>query len=326
MTTATHPFRKYDHLERLGHRMVQGIDMGLVYVFPKLDGTNASIWHDPESGNTQTASRRRVLSLDDDNAGFCAWATGGDEIAERLRALCREHPNWILYGEWLVPHTLRTYRQEVWRKFWIFDVYDRDQGTYLAYDEYRGALAAAELDYIEPLCTIQDPGTDQLIAQCETNTYLIAENAGVGEGVVLKNYAWRQHGHPWAKIVRNVFKEKAARAHGHAEKQGEFNVELAIAEEFVTPHLVGKTRAKVVLDIANDVGISTEDPNFQHQVEAEYRNRVIPQLLGRVFHDLIEEEMWAIVKKYEKKSPVINLKSLRGRVTLQVKALAEDLF
>lgn len=313
-------FRRYDHLVRLGHRNVQGIDIGLVYVFPKLDGTNASVWWDGEK--LRAASRNRVLSMDDDNAGFCAWVMS--EEGEGLQNFCVDHPNAIVYGEWMVPHTLKTYREEVWRRFWIFDVYDRERGTYASYEDYAPRMAPYELSVIEPLCTIQDPSEDQLKAQVEMNTYLIAEGAGLGEGVVLKNYAWRQHGTPWAKVVRNVFKEEAARAFGHAKKHGEFQVEVAIAEEFVTPELVGKTRAKVVLDVANDLNFCMVNPNWQQSLEANHRDKVIPQLLGRVFHDLIDEEMWAILKKH--KGATIDFKKLQGRVVLATKALAEDLF
>lgn len=316
-------FRPYDHLERLGHRAVQHIELGLVHVFPKLDGTNASVWFDGE--NISCASRRRVISLEEDNAGFCRWVQGAEPRASDLRDLCRAHPTWIIYGEWMVPHTLKTYRPEVWNAFWIFDVYDRERGTYLAFEEYAPLCQQANQHVIEPLCTIQDPSESQLVAQCETNTYLIAQGAGVGEGVVLKNYAWRQHGNPWAKIVRNVFKEEAARAFGVLQKGGEFQIEVAICEQFVTPALVGKTRAKVVLDLANELGIDvTTEINWQQQIESENRGRVIPQLLGRVYHDLITEEMWAILKEF--KGAVINFKTLQARVTLTTKALAADLF
>lgn len=325
-------FRKYDHLVRLGHRSVDEITMGKVWVFPKLDGTNASVWLERDkmqmhpAAHLRCASRRRVLSLEDDNAGFMAAMCDGNEdgIGQRINRMLHGLSSWILYGEWMVPHTLKTYREDTWRRFWIFDVYDRERGTYVPYEEYQPILEAAGLDYIEPLCTIQDPSEEQLRAQVEMNTYLIAEGAGVGEGVVLKNYEWRTSGRPWAKIVRNVFKEEARRKFGHAEKTGQFQVEVAIAEEFVTPELVGKTRAKVAIDLASELGYDVNDPNWQHHVEAEHRGRVIPQLLGRVWHDLIDEEMWAILKTH--KGATIDFKKLQGRVTLCIKALAEDLF
>ena len=35
-------FRQYMHIERFGNEEVLGIELGESYVFPKLDGTNAS--------------------------------------------------------------------------------------------------------------------------------------------------------------------------------------------------------------------------------------------------------------------------------------------
>lgn len=319
-------FRAYDHLERLGHDLVDGLTVGTVWVFPKLDGTNASVWL--EDGQVQAASRRRVLSADADNAGFYAWVHDDRcGTAKALRSVCEAHPNLVFYGEFLVPHTLKTYREDAWRKFYVFDVYDRSADRYLSYDEYASLLESAGVLVIEPLCKITNPSDEQLRAQVETNTYLIADGAGLGEGIVLKNYEWSNpYGRrPWAKVVRNVFKEENRRAFGTTEKGGAFQVEFAIAEEFVTPHLVGKTRAKVVHDIAADTGVDLlEDPNAQRHVEERNRGRIIPQLLSRVFYDVVTEELWAAIKKH--KDPTVDFKNLRRHVTARTKALAGDLF
>ena len=93
MTTT---LRKYDHLERLGHRNTREIEMGLVHVFPKLYGTNSSVWFDGEQ--IRVASRRRVITPDDDNAGFAAWVMGDDLRAIALRDEAGANPNWIIYG------------------------------------------------------------------------------------------------------------------------------------------------------------------------------------------------------------------------------------
>ena len=42
MNPAHSTFRRYDHVERLGHTEVEGIAVGRAHVFPKLDGANAS--------------------------------------------------------------------------------------------------------------------------------------------------------------------------------------------------------------------------------------------------------------------------------------------
>ena len=77
-------FRRYDHLERLGHPEVHDIDVGLIHVFPKLDGSNASVWSD--GVDVLCGSRNRTLSEDKDNHGFHAWVQSEDPKAVALRA------------------------------------------------------------------------------------------------------------------------------------------------------------------------------------------------------------------------------------------------
>ena len=100
-------FDKYQHVERLGTLEVEGLLEGRCYVFPKIDGTNASVWSCPKKG-LQAGSRNRTLSIDNDNAGFLASMLQAGEILGFLEA----HPDKRLCGEWLVPHSLKTYREE----------------------------------------------------------------------------------------------------------------------------------------------------------------------------------------------------------------------
>ena len=313
-------FRKYHHIERFGHhRDIAGIDSGLVRIFPKLDGTNAVAWLG-DDGTVRAGSRTRELSIESDNQGFCKWLHGEMDQALYVREFLLHHPEMIVYGEWMVPHTLRTYREDVWRRFWVFDIFCVESGgLYVPWEVYSEYPLLKPCDLIEPIATINNPSEEQLRAQLECNTYLIREGAGLGEGIIIKNYEWRNKfgRQPWAKIVRPVFKEESRRA-------APSEVEAAIAEEFCTPELVGKTRAKVIVDVANSLGIILTGPNAQKQVEAENRHRVIPQLLGRVFHDLITEECWTFIKKH--RNPVIDFGKLQKQVNIKVKAFAEDLF
>lgn len=48
-------FHPYQHVEKLGTAEVDGILDGTVYVFPKLDGANASVWLD--DGEVKCGSR-----------------------------------------------------------------------------------------------------------------------------------------------------------------------------------------------------------------------------------------------------------------------------
>ena len=49
------------------------------------------------------------------------------------------HPNHILYGEWMIPHTIRSYSENVWKNFYVFDVfeYNEQSSKYISYEEYK---------------------------------------------------------------------------------------------------------------------------------------------------------------------------------------------
>ena len=128
-------FKKYQHLERFGNDEVEGIELGKLYIFPKLDGTNAQVWLDDE-GNIKAGSRNRELTLEKDNAGFYKFVLENENIKKYLE----KHPTHRLYGEFLVPHSLKTYREDAWRRFYIFDVcLDKEDGSveYIPYDIYK---------------------------------------------------------------------------------------------------------------------------------------------------------------------------------------------
>lgn len=295
-------FHKYMHLERLGTNEVEGIEVGVCQVFPKLDGTNASVWLN-EDGLICAGSRNRQLSVDKDNAGFLAWVM---ENENWFKGYFIKYPNNTLYGEWLVPHSLKTYRDDAWRRFYIFDVFNRSSGQYIDYDSYKDSLDNEGFDYLAPIAIVRN-GNEETFRKClEKNTHFIKEGCGLGEGVVVKNYSFEnRYGRTvWAKIVTNAFKEVHHKEMG-APEIGGATTEERIVEDFVTQHLVDKVFAK----------ISNEDG---------WSSKMIGKLLGVVWHDLVTEEVWEITKKY--KNPTINFKSLQRFTTAKVKELKPDLF
>ena len=292
-------FVKYIHLERFGTDEVEGINIGECHIFPKLDGTNASIWL--ENGEMKCGSRNRVLSMDDDNAGFMAWATQ----QENLKAMLKACPELRFYGEWLVPHSLKTYRDDVWRKFYIFDVLK--DGVFMHYDEYLPIVKAFQAEYIPCVLKSRNPSYDVLVTETEKNKYLLNENSGFGEGIVIKRYDYtNRFGRTvWAKLITNTFKDKHIAEMGGSVINVKM-VEDEIAAEFVTIHMVDKIIAK----IRNDQG--------------QFSARSIPQLLGMAYHDLVTEELWEAIKKH--KNPKIDFRTLNSFVIAKVKTLKPELF
>lgn len=293
-------FKKYMHVEKLGRPEVDGLLDGEVYVFPKLDGTNASVWF--TKNGIRCGSRNRDLTSGDDNAGFREAASKD----ERLQKFFEKYPEVRLYGEWLVPHTLRTYADETWRKFYIFDVYKDDLP--LHYEIYKPMLDEFELDYIVPLFKCENPSSDRIYDSLEKNTFLIEDGKGSGEGVVVKNYSFvNRFGRVvWGKVVSNEFKTKHTKTQGVTEVKEKFTIEEAIAEEYVNEVLVQKTVSKIEND--NERGFEGID---------------IPRLLNTVFHDVVVEDMWVIIKN--KKNPTVNFKKLQNFVYKETKKHLENI-
>lgn len=295
-------FKKYPHLERFGTTEVQNIELGNCFIFPKLDGTNASLWLS-EGYHLSAGSRNRELTYEKDNAGFYTWAV----LQMNIQDFFDNNPKLRLYGEWLVPHSLKTYRENAWRNFYVFDVYNDEQEKFLPYNEYAPILAEYNIKYIEPLAEVKNPDYDTLVKLCQKNTYLIEDGKGVGEGIVLKNYEFvNKYGRvTWAKIVTNEFKESNAKTFGHAEVKAKKLIEEEIAKKYVTTALCEKVYAK----IENESGFTSKN---------------IPQLLNIVYYDVVREECWNFVKEH--KNPTINFKTLQHLIFAEVKNKMPNLF
>ena len=296
-------FKKYQHVERFGNTEVENINLGECFIFPKIDGTNASIWM--ENGEIKAGSRNRELTLDNDNAGFLHWALDQDNI----KSFFIKNPKLRLFGEWLVPHSLKTYREDAWRKFYVFDVCVDvvDEVGHLSFNIYKEYLEEFGVDYISPIAVVTNGTYEQFVKATEKNTFLIEDGKGFGEGIVIKNYDFvnKFKRTVWAKIVTNEFKEKHTEEMGATYLNAKKMVEEDISIEYVTETLCIKVYEK----IKNEKGWSSKN---------------IPELLNTIYYDLIREEMWEILKKY--KDPKIDFKTLRHFAFKQVRYTLKEIF
>ena len=299
-------FKRYQHIERFGTMEVDGIEIGTSYVFPKIDGTNSSVWLG-EDGCLCAGSRNRELSLEKDNAGFLEAISKDERVMEYLT----KHPTHRLFGEWLVPHSLKTYRDDAWRRFYVFDVCvdaDNEGGLeYIPYRVYQPLLEEAGIDYLAPIRILKNGTLDDFIKCMNENNFLIKDGAGVGEGVVIKNYDFynKFRRQTWAKIVTSEFREKHYKEMGAPVKENRL-VEEDIVDKFVTSAFVEKEFAKIV----NELG--------------GWSSKMIPRLLSCVYHELVCEEMWNILKAF--KNPTINFRVLNNFTIQKIKQIKPEIF
>lgn len=275
-------FRKYDKIHRLGKEETIGILEGLCYVQEKLDGANASIWLDGD-GQIQCGSRNRHL-VDDNFNGFVDYARSYAGI----KTLLVKFPGMILYGEWLVRHSVK-YPEGAYKKFYLFDIY------------FEGALINAELMYAWANdCGIQtvpyvgkfiNPTVEELKAFVGRS-----ELAERGEGIVIKNMNFvNKFGDLcYAKMVCENFQESSKAAIVGNDK------ESYIVSKYMT---IGR-----VVKIMN---------KLQPEINEQLDMRHIPRICNSAYHDMITEEIWEITKKVD----AINFKVLAKLAFLKAKEL-----
>lgn len=282
-------YQKYQHIERLGTSEVDGVLDGTVYLFTKLDGTNQVVYSDGHE--VMSGSRNRCLTVENDNAGSYSYVLS----QEKFKKFFEKYPDVYLYGEFLVKHHIRTYEDDAWKKLYVFDVMQED-GSYLTYEEYVPMLEEFGIEYIPLIAKLENPTEEQVREYVDKCTFLQTGD-NVGEGIVIKRYDYtNKYGRrTWAKIVRGEFK--------HTKKAnkpivGEV-IEKDIVDNFCTEQFIRKEYEKIV----NDVG--------------EWNSKMIPRLLGTVWHEFVKEETYNFVKKY--KNPKIDFKILNIMVTDKIK-------
>ncbi len=294
-------FVKYQHVEHINSDAVNGLRNGECYIFPKMDGMNTSVY--VEEGKMRFASRNQPL---DENHPFAKYCLKNEGIVR----LFQDHPELRVYGEWMIPHTVRTYQPSVWNNWFVFDVcvdsmqfddYEHDQHSsghyYVPYPKYHEMLKSYGIKHLEPLAILNDPTMEEIKDIVDNkNTVYIEPGQGCGEGVVVKNYNYtNDYGHViWGKRINSAFKivrEKRCTP----DREG-ILLEEVMAKKIVTPDLVLKEYHKIL----NDKG------------------EVHPaMLLSIVWYCVITEYLWDELKR--QRNPVINFKTFQKAVNERTK-------
>ncbi len=302
-------FRKYMHIEKYSKDTICN---GLYYIFPKIDGTNGSIWvedtglrkvNDEIVYSFRAGSRNRELTLNNDNFDFYnKMSNNSDNYIEFFI----NYPNIILYGEYLVPHTLKNYKDDSWGKFYVFDFFNTKKNEYVNYEEYHKILNAYNIEYIPAICKIKDPQLEYLLRIVNNNTYLTKPDS-IGEGIVLKNYDFKnKYGNQnWIKIIRDDFKYMNAKEFKTKTINQTLKIEEKIINRYVNDMSVGKVYERLC------------------QINSD-RRYVIQNLLIDVYKELIVDNIYNIIK--ENNFPVIDFKLLNKLCILKIKIIKSDVF
>lgn len=292
---------KFLHVVRLNEIPDLLTSNGDKYVFPKLDGTNATVWADNE-GVIHAGSRNRELSMDKDNAGFYKHIMESDTMVP-ICQFCIDNPFMVVCGEWLGGKAghIKSYLN---KEFYVFDVKLATIGNsetekhfgYLPYNSYSKALAKYGYQYIIPPLRVYRDGenvTVEDIASIADENHFNLPDDVIGEGVVVKNYSYlsRFGNYEEGKIVREEFKERKGQKSSKSIAENS-NIEQAIVDDLVSSSDIQKCINK----LSDILGEEFSKSN----------SKMVGMVMEMAFSDLLSEEACVIAKKYGKYPIVLN--------------------
>ena len=286
---------KFLHVVRLDEIPDLITAKGDKYIFPKLDGTNATVWADNE-GIIHAGSRNRELSIDKDNAGFYKHVMESDTMGP-ICQFCLDNPFMVVCGEWLGGKAghIKSYLN---KEFYVFDMKLATIGNietgkrfgYLPYNIYSNALAKYGYQYIIPPLRVYRDGenvtVDDIAEIAESNHFNLPDDV-VGEGVVVKNYNYisRFGNYEEGKIVRAEFKERKGQKLNKSIAENS-NIEQAIVDDLVSSSDIQKCINKVSDILGEEFSKSN--------------GKMVGIVMEMAFSDLLSEEASVIAKKYGK--------------------------
>lgn len=305
-------YRSYTHLEKLDKDVVKDIlHCNHIIIQVKLDGSNACVW-DAGDGTVACGSRKRNLSATSDNGGFYNYInTSTDPEVGFLRNFCKDHPNYIVYGEFLgVPgqKLLGTIKDYVESGFFIFDVFDASTGEYLPYatwskffeDNYHRVVPLiADLDHIHCGVTIET-----LIDAYADKTNFNMPDGMRGEGLVIKAEP------SYRDIYGNIQIGKIVLDEFHARKKQKIKAPAMTADEcinafvenYCTAAFMAKEQNKVMLALGMD--------------EWKNNGKCIGMTIQGCLNELMQEEFWDYFKKH---LVVLDLAALKYAIEVKVR-------
>lgn len=280
--------KKYLDIERCKQKYAETFNVGEnIVIQEKIDGSNASIRYDEESGTLKAFSRRLELNSENTLNGFWDYVQSLNTIAFKEVLGSR----YIVFGEWMGAKHAIKYPEDVYGKFWMFDVWDTQTEQYLPYEETRafyGRLIACgnkgkKFNFV-PVFYIGKFESWEKAMELVGKTEVGAEPSG--EGIVIKRQDYLDSKSSrlpfYVKIVSEQFsevhkskKQKAIDPAAIAKKEAN----VALATTIVTQQRVQKMLYKFIED-----GLLPQDWD-EHNLKDI--SKILP---NAIYRDCVKEE------------------------------------
>lgn len=276
---------KYNSINRANKSNVVKELNKTITIEEKIDGANASFLKTPE-GQLGIFSRNNQLDpIKNTLSGFYPYIQ--NHLKNKMEKL---NPQYIYFGEWLVPHKIQ-YKE--YKIFYLFDVFDIANQVYLPYDIVQFEAEKLELKLVPLLYQGVFLGNESLIEFVGKST--LTTEPDKGEGIVVKFI--HDGDRKSFKIVSEEFSErkvKLQRVNMVDTPEGQFVLEC-----------VNRNRVEKIIMKLKDENLLNGELIFENM------KNLIKQITPLVYNDVIKEESddihedWDIGKYVSKTVPIV---------------------
>lgn len=245
-----------------------------IVVQEKVDGSNAMFSYDIETDTICAFSRRLPLSFEQTLNGFWNWTQTLDIN------IVKSNPNWCIFGEWLQRNKI-VYPQDAYKKFYCFDIWDREKCNYLHQDIVEQFCEDNNLIYVPTFYKGKFTNWDNVM-QYVGQTQL---GGDVGEGVVLKNLTRLNDPNSrtpfYLKIVSEKFQESMKLNKKIVDPliMAEKEYKLELTKSIVTENRISKILTKMC-----------EDDIIPYDWSEQHMKTIAQNITKLTYADCVKEE------------------------------------
>ena len=167
----------------------------------KIDGCNASVRYDPETGKLASFSRKQQIVRTKDVDATSKFLDYVDTLdAEKFQ----KYPDYVFFGEWMTRH--RVPYPEKYLNIWImYDVYDLKADGYLPQKQVKALAAEVGVPYIHVLYDGPFVDWDHCRSFMRITKYT---DGDCEEGIIVKNMSKLNNPDSRAPFVLKIVNEK----------------------------------------------------------------------------------------------------------------------
>lgn len=221
-----------------------------IVIEEKIDGANASFYYNSETGSIECCSRKKDLTPDNTLNGFYNWVKSLD--IQSIKEILGER--YIVFGEWTGAKHAISYPEEVMKKFWMFDVWDKETEQYLPFKETRSffdKLYKCGIEKFVPVFYEGEFTSFEDINSLIGKTLVNAEPSG--EGIVIKRQDILDSCSSRLPYYVKIIAEKFSEVHNSKKQKivdpkllAEKQAAIELTKTIVTPQRIDKMLYKFI--------------------------------------------------------------------------------